>query len=41
MSLSTLLGDPKIIDHTLKFIHTTNRFPHYAKKNQDDRSIAE
>jgi len=41
MSLSTLLGNPKTMDHTLQFIHATNRFPHYAKRHQDDRSIAE
>ena len=32
MSLPTLLGIPKIMTHTLEFIHSTNRLPHYAKK---------
>jgi hypothetical protein len=41
MSLSTLLGNPKTMDHTLQFIHATNRFPHYAKRYRDDHSIAE
>jgi len=41
MSLSTLLGNPKTMGHTLQFIHATNRFPHYAKRHRDNHSIAE
>jgi ribonuclease HI len=33
MCLSTLLGIPKMMKHTLAFVHATNRFPHLSRNH--------